>query len=407
MLNNLFSLKTDLTTIYLIKEEVELLNSIDKNLINNFKKILCKINDKKIDFQLFKNDTDEKYVLSFLDNKRKNFYPLDYKNPWSSYNFFLNYFDFSDFKFNIKTFQTIYKKLNRYSFMEENNKLLQFIPFFVLRKPNKKNKSFYHKYFPSIYLKDAAFIDKKHIMGFYCYHFPKTKFIKKGIKEVIENLDDEVSKKNYHILLNKNTEKNWQNYFNKATKNFQYSDYIKLDENSVIINCGVENGMELKLFNGVSEIYNIDPGKDNYLDNTVKYILDKNKTKQHFIGYALYSDVGIYTELEKGKKFEIKTLTNIIKEYDIKKISLIKSDIEGAERLMVDDLIQICTKYNCQLAISIYHTNHNGGEDEKLLHLVDIPLKLIKALRSNYNFYFNNYSYERWEGILYCIPKNF
>ena len=73
---------------------------------------------------------------------------------------------------------------------------------------------------------------------------------------------------------------------------------------------------------------------------------------------------------------------------------------------MVDDLIQICTKYNSQLAISIYHTNHNEGEDEKLLDLVNIPLKLIKALRHNYNFYFNNYSYERWEGILYCIPKS-
>ena len=117
MLNNLFSLKTDLTIIYLIKEEVELLDSIDKNLINNFNKILFKINDKKIDFQLFNNNTDEKYVLSFYDNKKKNFYPLDYKNIWSNYNFFLNYFEFSDFKFNIKTFQNIHKKLNRFSFM--------------------------------------------------------------------------------------------------------------------------------------------------------------------------------------------------------------------------------------------------------------------------------------------------
>ena len=405
MLNNLFSLKTDFTTIYLIKEEVELFNSIDKNLIDNFKKILCKINNRKIDFQLSNNNFDEQYLLSFLDNQKKNFYPLDYKNIWSNYNFFLNYFEFSDFKFNIKIFQNIHLKLNRYSALGKINKLLHFLPF-ILIKPNKKNKSFFYKYFPSILLKDAAFAGKKCLMGSYCYHYKKTKFIKKGIREVIKNLDDELSKKNYDILLNKNTETNWQNYFNKATKNFQYSDYIKLDENSVIINCGVENGMELKLFNGVSEIYNIDPGKDNYLDKSVEYLLKNSKTKQHFIEYALYTNKNIYTELEENKKFEVKKLTDIIKEYNIKKISLIKSDIEGAERLMVDDLIQICTKYNSQLAISIYHTNHDEGEDEKLLDLVNIPLKLIKALRHNYNFYFNNYSYERWEGILYCIPKS-
>ena len=64
MLNNLFSLKTDFTTIYLIKEEVELFNSIDKNLIDNFKKILCKINNRKIDFQLSNNNFDEQYQIS-------------------------------------------------------------------------------------------------------------------------------------------------------------------------------------------------------------------------------------------------------------------------------------------------------------------------------------------------------
>lgn len=404
MSNNLFSLKTDLTKIYLIKEEVELFNSIDKNIINNFKKILSKINNKKIDFQLLNNNADEQYLLSFLDNKKKNFYPLDYQSLFSNYNFFLNYFEFSDFKFNIKTFQNIHLKLNRFSKLSKINKLLHFLPF-RFKKPNRKNKSFFYKYFPRIYLKDAGYLGDVLFWG-YCYHYEKTNFIKKGAKEVIKNLDDGLSKKNYDILLNKNTQTNWKNYFNKATTNHMYSDYLKLNENSTIINCGVENGFELKLFNGVSEIYNIDPGKDNYLDKSVKYILNNSKTKQHFIDYALYSDKKIWTELEKGKKFQTKNLLDIIKEYDIKKISLVKSDIEGAERLMVDDLIQICAKYNSQLAISIYHTNRNGGDDEVLLDLVDIPLKLIKALRNNYNFYFNNYSYERWEGIFYCIPKN-
>ena len=160
MLNNLFSLKTDFTTIYLIKEEVELFNSIDKNLIDNFKKILCKINNRKIDFQLSNNNFDEQYLLSFLDNQKKNFYPLDYKNIWSNYNFFLNYFEFSDFKFNIKIFQNIHLKLNRYSALGKINKLLHFLPF-ILIKPNKKNKSFFYKYFPSILLMDIVIIIKK------------------------------------------------------------------------------------------------------------------------------------------------------------------------------------------------------------------------------------------------------
>ena len=73
---------------------------------------------------------------------------------------------------------------------------------------------------------------------------------------------------------------------------------------------------------------------------------------------------------------------------------------------MVEDLIKISKNYNCQLAISIYHTNRSRGYDEVLFDLVDIPLKLIKALRQNYNFFFNNYCYERYEGIFYCIPKN-
>jgi len=404
MLNNIFSLKTNFRTIFFLKDEVELFNNIDIKIIKNFKKILCKINNRKINFKYTKN-TDEQYVISFTNNKIKNFYPLDYKNLWSNYNFFLNYFEFSDFKFNIDSFQKIHLKLNRFGTLAGINNFLYFLPFLLIG-PNKRNKSFFYKYFPSILFKDAAFIGKKHFMGRYCYHLKKTKSMKDEIKYIIKNLDDKFSKKNYDILINGNTESNWMNYFNKAVKNYQYSDYIKLDKDSVIINCGVENGSELKLFNNTKEIYNIDPGKDKYLDQSVKYSLSNSKTKNYFIGYALYSDLGVYSLLEKNKKNEIRTLPEIIKEHNIKKINLIKSDIEGAERLMVEDLIKISKNYNCQLAISIYHTNRSRGYDEVLFDLVDIPLKLIKALRQNYNFFFNNYCYERYEGIFYCIPKN-
>ena len=104
MLKNLFSLKTSLSKICLLKGEVDLFNKIDPEIIGNFKKIIKKINNQKIDFEIIDQVEDKTNILSFVDNKQKNFYPLDYKNPWSNYNFFLNYFKNGDFKFDISVF---------------------------------------------------------------------------------------------------------------------------------------------------------------------------------------------------------------------------------------------------------------------------------------------------------------
>ena len=105
MLDNLFSLKNNFENIYFIKEEVEILNKIDTNLLKNFKLILCKINRRRIKFKILETFDSDKCVVSFMDNKVKNFYPLDYKNIFSNYCFFENYFEFNNFKFDIKTFQ--------------------------------------------------------------------------------------------------------------------------------------------------------------------------------------------------------------------------------------------------------------------------------------------------------------
>ena len=403
MLKNLFNLKTTFDQIYFKNNEVKLLNSIDKSIIKEIQSILNKINNKNINFQIFKKGMNKKYLVSFIDNRERNFFPIDYKNRWSNYNFFKYYFKYSNYRFNIKAFHKINEHLKWFS--NWNIKKI-FSPLNIyLKKPNANSKEFLNKHLPRIFIKDASFFKKKHFLGFHGFYYEKTNYIKSGSKKVILSLNDNRSKYNYEMMINGNSHDNWKNYFNKAHKNYQYSDYIKLDKNSIILNCGVESGVEIKLFNNVKIIYNIDPGKNKYLDKSVKYILRKTKTKNYFLNYALYTQDGIYTKHEKDLTHKIKTLKEIIEEKKIKKIDLIKSDIEGAERYMVNDLIEICKKFKCQLAISIYHTNHALKEDEKLFDCVDIPLKLMNGLNSKYKFYFNIYTYERWEGILYCIPK--
>ena len=406
---NIFSLKTELELIFFINEEVKIFNKIDPKIVDTLKEIIIKINNKKIKFSYidYKNSKNNSSVVSLLTNKFKNFYPLDYMNIWSNYNFFKDYFKFSNYSFNTNSFVKIHLEKKYYGKLGKINRLISFTPFFLERLITKENSlNFILKFIPKIRVKDKAFYKKFHFMGMYLIYYNKSKRIKQKFKNVYSVLGDDASKKEYLTLMYGKIEECWLNYFNKAHHICQYSDYINLNSNSVIINCGVENGMELKLFDGVDKIYNIDPGKDKYLDYSVKYILQKTNTKNVFLDYALYTSKNVYTENEKNKKVKISTLKEIIKNQKIDRVDLIKTDVEGAERYMCEDLIEICTKFNSQLAISIYHTDHDINEDEKLHDIVDIPHRLIEKLKHKYDFFFKHYCYQRWEGIFYAIPKN-
>tara|TARA_Y100000294_G_C8380948_1_gene266714 strand:+ start:303 stop:617 length:315 start_codon:yes stop_codon:yes gene_type:complete len=96
-------------------------------------------------------------------------------------------------------------------------------------------------------------------------------------------------------------------------------------------------------------------------------------------------------------------LIDIIDEYKINKIDLIKIDLGYSEGYTVKDLIIICEKFRPQLAINISYLNAEKNEF-LFSDIVDIPLKLIENLK-NYSFFIGHYNYARIEMILYCIPK--
>lgn len=228
----------------------------------------------------------------------------------------------------------------------------------------------------------------------YDFHFAK-KFAK-----VVSFLSDKSSKELFNLVVYGKAQEIWEHFFNSLESPPQYLDYIHLDEDSIILNCGVDSGAEIPAFlsMGCHTIYNIDPfgseklGK--YTASWAKELTDKLK----------FIKVWLYESPDARENIRISTLKKVILEEEIERVDLIKVDIEGPERKMTGDLVEIMKEFRPQLALSIYHTQYEDKNKSPLTDLVDIPLAIMTKVEG-YDFYINFYSYERWEIILYCIPK--
>ena len=92
---------------------------------------------------------------------------------------------------------------------------------------------------------------------------------------------------------------------------------------------------------------------------------------------------------------DVTSIDTFKKENNVKKVDLIKMDIEGAELPALKGGIETIRKDRPQLVISIYHS---------LDDLIEIPLYLHENL-DNYIFKLGHYSHNSLESVLYAIPK--
>ena len=201
MINKIFSLKTNLDEISLLDNEVKIFDKIDKSILENFKIIIQKINNKKINFFTVSKDKLNDNTISLMDNKFKNFYPLDYKNIWSNYNFFKHYFEFGDYNYEPKNFIKIHLKLKRFFNFKKINSIMFFLPLYFTsyKKSNKKNlTNFILDFIPKLKLKDCTYHKKVRFNRNYGYHYEKSKKMKKKFQYVSSKLGNENSKKEYH-----------------------------------------------------------------------------------------------------------------------------------------------------------------------------------------------------------------
>jgi len=394
-------LKIDVDKVFLLIEEINKF----PNIYYSLERVITIINPnlvlKKISIKDISISTRNILTILPIDfSKQLNINHIliitDIEYVWSKIRFFEDYFKNEEqYKFSVDSFRKMIFDRGSFKKMNAKNKLLSFLPFLIIRS----NFGF----MPKFVLKDASFYGEFQSMKYCRSHFVRPRLFNDKFKRVVEMLDDEQSKDIYTLTINGKAEDNWRKYFDTAHKNLQYSDYIQISEQDIVINCGIEDGYEIQLFSLEKPkiIYNVDPCGSSQLSPIVKQFIKNTGVNNIFIEKVLYMNDGVPKEF---KSSETTTLLKIIDDYDIDKINLIKSDIEGGERHMVDDLIEISEKFRPQLAISIYHTVAQVGDKFVLDDNVDIPLKLMESL-TDYKFYMHHYCYERWELILYCIPN--
>ena len=361
----------------------------DENYINEKNKLFFTLDPKiytdnknkiKIDLFVFSVDRAASNFLglynyaSILGNKKINF-----KNI-----FFKKYLLRFDTKVKIKsTINFILSYLNLFVYRSKN----KLFPFRIEKSFNTYNGKILGKGYSNRYINSKSSDE-----------------FKKKFNYVLEKLKNNRSKRIYNMVAFEKPTKTWKHKYFQFYLNNQYFDYIDLyNKPGAIINIGVNDGFEIPFFliNNPEILLNIDPTGEEMLSEYVRYF-SKNYLKKTKIIYCtdyLYKNDYVYNNKTRGEPTD---LLKIIDKYKLEKINLIKSDIEGLEKYLVDDLKTIIPKYRPNLAISIYHLDKSITDMN--YQYVELPYKLMNYC-SDYNFYINHYTYHRSETILYCVPK--
>ncbi|MDC3089965.1 hypothetical protein OA346_01805 [Candidatus Pelagibacter sp.] len=355
-------------------------NEIDKEkqyLTINLNYYLEKKNEIKIDLFLVSVDNDNSHFLNLTRYiKTNNSKKIQYKK------IFFKKFLFDNFP--LKQIDSkINKTLGLIGLKVEKFRINNFL------------------WLPKISFKDDIY--KGHGIGISSYnsYVPRNKEFNSIFKKVYLNLSDEKSKKIYKDTVYGRPSIIWKNYYNLLFDDEHYQDYLNFN-NSNIINLGVDNGFEIPFFlsNEINKIINVDPTEEKNLHPYVKSFVEEYKNKIIFDGSFLYDAKNVYGSINKNNKCT--DLFSIVKKYSCTENLIIKSDIEGLEIKMLDELKELIPKYRPQLAISIYHVDKNFYPRHS--HLVVIPEKLTNICKE-YKFFLRHYTYNRRETVFFCIPQ--
>lgn len=229
---------------------------------------------------------------------------------------------------------------------------------------------------------------------------------KKKFLEVLELLDDEISKQVFLAGISQ-----WFNgtlqFPQELISNNQFFDdsVYKLSDKEVMIDVGAYNGDTVDMFckatnNVFEKIYAFELNSSNF-KSLVKNILKKNVSEKILCinkGVANINGKVYFSNDDTGSKIcdqmESSTLGDVCRLDDtIEYATIIKMDIEGAELEALQGAKQLIKNCKPKLAICIYH---------KPSDFFEIPL-YIKSLVPEYKFAVRHYTSVETETVLYAF----
>jgi FkbM family methyltransferase len=239
---------------------------------------------------------------------------------------------------------------------------------------------------------------------------------KDKIFEVMSRLSDDVSRETYARVMTGSPEQGWHHYCNRIFETTQYFEYVDYENCNVVINGGVFDGFELPFLASRlpadAIVHNIDPLGHDYLTEYTKAWTQS--ASQQFVEhrFALAAEEGDITfstyddgqvrrhdepgfEGERKRVYPARTLDDFVKELGTDSVDLIMFDLEGGDAAAIIGSLETIRKYRPRLALSIYHLPSDFW---------DIP-RAIMNMCPHYDFHIGHYSFERWETILYALPK--
>lgn len=238
---------------------------------------------------------------------------------------------------------------------------------------------------------------------------------KEKVKEVLDSLSDEDSKKTYLKVLKAHftgERKNFERAFSGNKDWYLFESLLKPVVNSVYLDCGAYDGDTLKLFDQAAagsylEIIAMEPDIEirESLLKTIEGLSNPNVTliekgAYDREGIIEFVNDGVYSAVKKGDEnnnslssIEVIRIDKVLKG---KKVDLIKMDIEGAEYNALLGAKQTIVSHRPNLAICLYH---------RVEDFLRIPL-LIKSWSLDYKFYIKHQSTGCTDTILFAVQEN-